>query len=118
MVESSSHTNINDSRVRILVNSSEAAMVMQVSGEYVVNNSQLRGYVHSKSAGYLFYVAGAEASAIITVQNTFIGANFSANTLTVAFYGITVYVADIHSKNVTVGGKRTNYYSPLLIVTK
>lgn len=118
IVNSSLSTSINDTVIRVIANGSISGMIMYVSGNYVVSNSVLRGYVHGTEVGYLFYVAGADASASITVQNTIMGVNFSASGTNLTFYGITVYMANINSKNVTLYGKKKNSDSPLLVVTK
>ena len=118
VTNSSSVTEINDTTVRIIANGTLSGMVMYVSGNYFVNSSVLKGYIHCNSTGYLFYVAGAGASANITVQNTLMGVNFTSSWYDLALYGITVYMADIYSINVVVYGKRVNYMSPILVVTK
>lgn len=118
ITNSSSSTDVNDTTIRIIASGATSGMVMYVSGKYLVNSSVLRGYIHSTTAGYLFYVAGAGASAQITVQNTLMGVNFTSSGSGLALYGVTVYMADIQSSNVVLYGNRANTRSPLLVVTK
>ena len=118
LVNSSSGTDLNDTTVRAIAGGEKSGMVLYASGSYLVNNSVLRGYVKSTAAGYLFYVAGAGVSTNVVVQNTLMGVNFSSSGVNLAFYGVTVYMANIQSTNVTIYGKRNSYSAIYIVVSK
>ena len=118
LVNSSSGTDLNDTTVRAIAGGEKSGMVLYASGSYLVNNSILRGYVKSTAVGYLFYVAGAGVSTNVVVQNTLMGVNFSSSGVNLAFYGVTVYMANIQSTNVTIYGKRNSYSAIYIVVSK